>query len=613
METANNRLLKLIASALEGVSIEDAGIDPTTGATRLEIHGSAGNWQLLALWIGEGWPADVRNAFERLPSGPLPPELVLTARQFSPGALELLEGRRANWADESGNGRIDGPGLFVIRRTGAAVQVPRSTFSWSPSAIATAEALLARDWSAGVGTTELATLAHHSPAQVSQVLQAFDEKGWTVKYGPKRGPNARRELIDPAGLLSSWSAFASAQERDVRLAHRTLRSPLDFLEGELSQVLNQEVHWALSGWAAAHELAPISGTMPSLQIYIHEDDFEKPLDHVVKSAGLSNVAEGGRIAFYPADDSILALAQQGSLGPIVSDPRIYADLLAFGGRGIDAAAHLKEEVLDERYRQSGGSHQVPQGLIAWERDCRKRLDNLARDRPDLSEAYAQGTWSASYRLIGIPQPPKLRTFMAILREVAGQETGWPPWWVPDSEDIRPQPVDGMIECWHSDTSVFSDSAHADYWKADPQGRLCLIRGYQEDSQRERLVPEPRLGFDLTLPVWRTGECLLHAERLAHRLDAASIQFMMRWTGIRGRKLASFAGDKRAMKPTRPAAQDDVVSFVEVGPDEIAANLPGTVRQLVDPLYEIFDFFEPPDEIYENELTAMRRNASGEAD
>ncbi|HET8862907.1 MAG TPA: hypothetical protein VFM94_06640, partial [Solirubrobacterales bacterium] len=229
----------------------------------MAVHASAGNWLLKALWVGEGWPADVRNALDRLPSGSLPPELVLAARRFSRGALELLEERGGNWADESGNAHIDAPGLLVVRRTEAGREPPRSSFSWSPSAIAIAESLLARDWSTGVGTTELATVAHRSPAQVSQILQTFDERGWTIKYGPRRGPSARRELVSPEGLLTAWSGAFAEQDRESRLAHRTMRSPLGFLEGELSPALNRRVRWALSGWAAADELAPISDTVPS--------------------------------------------------------------------------------------------------------------------------------------------------------------------------------------------------------------------------------------------------------------------------------------------------------------------------------------------------------------
>jgi hypothetical protein len=80
---------------------------------------------------------------------------------------------------------------------------------------------------------------------------------------------------------------------------------------------------------------------------------------------------------------------------------------------------------------------------------------------------------------------------------------------------------------------------------------------------------------------------------------------MRWTGLRGRKLATIAGRRRMMEPTRAAVDDDLRGFTETTPGEIAADLPGVVRRLVDPLYASFDFYEPAAEIYDEELTLMR--------
>jgi hypothetical protein len=600
----HNRLVQLASRIFDDAAIvADADID-TDGALPITVSGRFGDLKLRMTWAGNGWPSDVRRILEEYPQS-WPSDLVVAAKRISPGSVELLEDANVSWADEAGNARIVAPGIFVVREQAPEPEARRA-FSWSPSAIAIGEALLAKEWPMGVGTTELATLIQWSPPQVSQVLQAFDEQGWTIKYGPQRGSRARRELIDAEGLLDAWASAIASHQPDPRLAHRALRSPLAFLEQELTPSLSSHVRWALSGWAAAHELAPLADAVPSLQIYVHEDDFIGPLSRVIDEVGLSDVAEGGRVAFIPARASVLAIAQPSALAPIVSSPRVYADLLALGGRGGDAAAHLKEEVLDWVH-PARTRRQAPQSLLAWERDSRARLGHLTEERPDLPDVYAGGTWSASYRLIGSPEAPDQRRFMAILREVAGHETGWPPWWIPESGSNRPHPVNGLIECRHADMAA-GDPAGADFWRADPQGRLFLIRSYQEDSTRERLAPAPRESFDLTLPVWRTGECLLHAERLANRLEATGIQFMMRWTGIRGRKLQSLASPTRRMQPTRPAAQDDVTAFVEVTPLEVGEDLASVVRRLVDPLYASFDFFEPPAEIYEQELDSMRRNA-----
>jgi hypothetical protein len=603
MDQANKRVKSLLSRIFEGAAVGEEGVN-RDGILRVSLSGRFGHARLDALWIGAGWPADLNRALDLLSTSSRADRLVLIAQRMSPGAIEILRERSLSWADEAGNARIVGDGLVVIRDAPENKPDSSGSFSWSPSAMAVAEALLAKAWPGGIRTTELANLIQRSASQVSSVLQGFDEVSWTVKYGPQRGSTAARELHDSTGLLDAWAAQVADRKQEARLAHRTMRSPLAFFEDQLATALSEEVRWALSGWGAANTLAPMSGVIPSLQIYVHEDDFAQLLDRAIAQAGLADVAEGGRVEFFPAHPSVLALAQPSPIGPLASSPRVYADLLAMGGRGEDAAIHLREEVLE-----SVGSRpkrgKPPAGSIAWEQSCRQRLEGLAAKRSELANAYAQGTWSASYRLVGAPEEPELGRFMAILREVAGHETGWPPWWVPDSLPDRPRPVEGMIECWLSD-STSGDAAHADYWRADPGGRLCLIRGYQEDSSAEAMANAPGAYLDLTLPIWHTGECLLHAARLAKRLDGRTIQFMMRWNGLLGRRLAAISSRDRMMRPTAPTAEDEIVTFIELSPAKIENNLAAGVRKLVAPLYQCFDFFEPPEEIYEDELASMRR-------
>jgi hypothetical protein len=90
-------------------------------------------------------------------------------------------------------------------------------------------------------------------------------------------------------------------------------------------------------------------------------------------------------------------------------------------------------------------------------------------------------------------------------------------WVPQRPDIAPREVDGTIECWLAPNGregidrSFSDAAHRDFWHSTPSGRLLLIRGYHEDSQESF---SRGTIMDTTVPVWRTGEALQHAEKPA---------------------------------------------------------------------------------------------------
>jgi len=586
---ANKRQAQLLSRVFDGAPVETHG-ENRDGIVAFSIHSLEGNWRLRGAWAGEGWPADVTRILDRYPAGSLPRDLVITGRALSPGARELLNAHGANWADEQGNARIRGQGLLIVRDA-PPERAAKADFSWSPSALAIAEALLADGWREGVSTGELARIVDWSPPQVSQVLQVFDEKGWTIKYGPQRGPKARRELSDREGLLESWAREVAAGEPEVRLTHRSMRSPLVFLSDELATALNEEVRWAVGGWAAAEELAPMASAVPSLQIYVHEEDFGESLERVIRATGLTDVAEGGRVAFFPAPPSVLSLSQRNGSLPLVSSPRVYADLLSFGGRGADAASHLKEEVLDP-LPPTEREHDPPKGLIDWEHECRDRLRGLV-SRQLKVDPYEQGSWSASYRLPDARGRLEARALVGVLREVAGRETGWPVWQAPAGGEERPRSVDGEVECWFRDM-LPTQPSHADYWRADPHGRLSLIRPYQEDSEFD--LP-PGTAFDITLPIWHTGECLLHAERMARRLESRTVQLMMRWTGLRSRRLKAMAS-RRRVSDRYVAEQDEVVAYVQTTPDEIAEGLAGLLRGLTDPLYASFDFYEPPDATFE---------------
>jgi transcriptional regulator with XRE-family HTH domain len=215
--------------------------------------------------------------------------------------------------------------------------------------------------------------------------------------------------------------------------------------------------------------------------------------------------------------------------------------------------------------------------------------------------YQHGWWASAYELQGVETPPSLSAFLKILEEVRGNETGWPVWlWLPNRREMLPKPVGNTIECWLNETG---DDAHADFWRADPRGLMFLLRGYQEDSA-QRIPPGAYL--DMTLPVWRTGECLLHASRLAASLGAPVVDFSMHWTGLRGRELSNELSQMRHIAPGRICAEQEVRTSVRVEAANIGDALPEIVRRLVAPLYERFDFFEPSNELYVEELTRMRR-------
>lgn len=332
----------MVARALDGEIVVRAG----DGSRDIVVapRGSRDEIALQVEWVGDGWPGDLRRVMTRSDER-LPDNLVLVAREFSPGALEWLTDHRVSWADETGRARIVGPGpLIVIREPARGVERGSSRWQWSPSSLSLAELLMARPRSA-IRVSDAAGEAGWSQAQTSTVLSGFDAAGWTEKHGAARGPGGWRTIADLDGLLSSWSKAVGASVRVQRPAHRAIRDARAFLDESLAPALGDPRTWALSGWAGADVVAPFTTAVPTLHVYVAEGRFAGPLSQAMDEAGLREVHEGARVTFWAADERILDLATHEHGLPIVSPPRLYADLIALGGRARDAAEHVKDELI----------------------------------------------------------------------------------------------------------------------------------------------------------------------------------------------------------------------------------------------------------------------------
>jgi hypothetical protein len=336
---------QILAAAVDGAVVESG-----TDQAHPDVSIRTRDGRSIAMdvkWAGEGWPQDVRRAASDVPD-PWPPEVVVLARQLSPGAIEWLRERGANWADEAGQARLLGPkGLIVIREPARPPREerPARSFRWSPSALTVAEAILSRT-DRPLPAAELAHISGWSLPQVANVLKAFDAQGWTIKRGPARGPRAHRALLDADALLAAWSAGVAEVPHPTRIAHRATRDVIALLRGQLAPALDRTAGWALSGWAGLEIAAPFATATPTLHVYVAESDFAGPLSDAIERAGLREVEEGGRVTFRAADTRTLALAMRRDDLPVVSAPRLFADLTALGGRGQDAADHVKELLID---------------------------------------------------------------------------------------------------------------------------------------------------------------------------------------------------------------------------------------------------------------------------
>ena len=257
----------------------------------------------------------------------------------------------------------------------------------------------------------------------------------------------------------------------------------------------------------------------------------------------------------------------------------------------------------------------PDRLDEWIRASCERWTGLVEQLPEgVGPRLPHGRFRVAYEIVGERRQIAPARFPEVLRESVVRHTGWPPFWYPTRAGIVPYPIDGAVECWlggdPQTPPEARDAAHSDFWRIHPDGLAFLLRGYQEDgmdAQRPGHAPlAPATVFDITLPVWRVGEVLLHAGSLAANIfeGPTTIRLVVTYEGLAGRSLVSMDG-RRHVWEGRVARQDAITLETHVDAQAIDPNLPEIVHPLLAPLYALFDFFELPMQMVVDELARMR--------
>ena len=267
---------------------------------------------------------------------------------------------------------------------------------------------------------------------------------------------------------------------------------------------------------------------------------------------------------------------------------------------------------------------MPQVELATDKERLDRWITASFDRwsalinhlpANVGPRFPHGYYNFAYEIVGAARQTTLAQLPDVIQASAVRHTGWPPFWCPTRKGIEPYPFDGAVECWlGGDTETPAekrDPAHSDFWRITPDGYAYLLRGHQEDSGDLQWAGQgnvtPGTVFDVTLPVWRVGETLLQAERLAENLfeGPTTIRFAAKFTGLHGRSLVCIDG-RRNLRDGRTSRQDSIRLQTHVESQAIGPNLPEIVHPLLAPLYELFDFFKLPTKLVVDELTRMHR-------
>lgn len=252
-------------------------------------------------------------------------------------------------------------------------------------------------------------------------------------------------------------------------------------------------------------------------------------------------------------------------------------------------------------------------LQAFVYDARARWKSLVETLPEDSPSrQPEGYAEQAYSIEGVERLPTLSRLRETLAK-APKRSGWTPFWVSTKESIKPAIREGLIECWLGKPDpdrIFTDAAHSDFWQVSRDGAAYLQRGYQEDGTDFA----PGTIFDLTLPIWRTGEVLLHAAWLARELggdQSTKIRFVARYTGLAGRELFSWAKPllRFALEERHRARSDSIDLAITTSVGEIESRLDVVVGTVLRPLYERFDGYTPPAELLTGQIADLLRACS----
>ncbi|MBS0234169.1 MAG: helix-turn-helix domain-containing protein [Proteobacteria bacterium] len=232
---------------------------------------------------------------------------------------------------------------------------------------------------------------------------------------------------------------------------------------------------------------------------------------------------------------------------------------------------------------------------AFVQDAYKRWRELTASLPQTSPArFPDGWYRFDYALEGDLKELDLETFKKRLEEAVVPFTGWPLFLFLTRHILEPHEVDDVIECWlKPGTDEFEraldNAAHCDFWRASPQGRAFIMRGYQEDTQD---TFPPHTVFDTTLPIWRMAEALTHAKNLGRLIaedpEKMTIRFRALYTGLSGRVLRSWANPLADLFVEGGAARSDEASLeTSISLLDVENDLAKAVHPLVASLFERF--------------------------
>jgi hypothetical protein len=333
------RVRRVVAAALpHGLRVEvSPRQEASAPAFDVTVWAGTTKHRFTAGWAGEGWPADVEQLALLVPGLE-----VVVAAKLSDGARKWLSQEGLGWVDEVGRAEIIRPSGLVISREPAHVRTfPDQTTRWARSTLSVAEAALSGIEPTVEGIERATGLSRNATATA---LTRLERLGFLERPKAQRGPTSGRRIVDTNVFLDAYAAAAAERrlKQSLVLVHRLWNDPIDTLRTEIAPALDtNNVRWAVTGVAASLMLAPYISDVTTLELYV-DSELISDRSYLASLLGGRVVEKGQRIEVRELPTSM------SDKGPVVNGVhialpvRVYADLVAAGGRSAEAAHHLRE-------------------------------------------------------------------------------------------------------------------------------------------------------------------------------------------------------------------------------------------------------------------------------
>tara|TARA_R110000868_G_scaffold137278_3_gene350796 strand:+ start:284 stop:1633 length:1350 start_codon:yes stop_codon:yes gene_type:complete len=272
---------------------------------------------------------------------------------------------------------------------------------------------------------------------------------------------------------------------------------------------------------------------------------------------------------------------------------------------LDAMRSIIEGVLPTER----GSHPTPGRLDVFIKDAAESWNTRIANLPiDAVPRFINGFYDCAFEIEGEFEHQSLAQLRDTIRSSVRNHTGWPAFTGTNNSAHPATPVSGAIEFWRgaNEDGTYDVPHYHDFWRVSPDGLFFIRRGYPEDSEWKGM--QPGRCFDIVTINKRLAETVMEVYYIAQALGAVgNIRCRFTLAGLAGRELVSNDNPNRSLSMSHRSAQNEYEASGVVAVDALPTSLPELVYSITAPLFELFDFYQLPKRLVEQEIANLLRH------